>query len=170
MERITKSWSFFQNPSRKTACSAPWRTTDDDVISDWQLNLVISETIHADKSYYGSLSRSHGRPFRICHEKSREAPPGGEILMTSYTLAIKPRYLGNNASQIKSYYVTLSGSHGRSFRIRHKKLRLAPSGGEVMLTSYPVCNKTSLSRKPCVHTFSHLTYFLISVLSSNFPT
>jgi len=35
-------------------------------------------------------------------------------------LAIKPRYLGNHALQIKSYYGTLSGSHGRSFRIRHE--------------------------------------------------
>jgi len=38
-------------------------------------------------------------------------------------LAIKPRYLGNDASQMKFYYGTLWGSHGRSFRIRHEKLR-----------------------------------------------
>jgi len=36
-------------------------------------------------------------------------------------LAIKPRYLGNHAFQIKSYHWTLSGSHGRSFGIRHEK-------------------------------------------------
>jgi len=36
-------------------------------------------------------------------------------------LAITPRYLGNHTSQIKSYYGTLSGSHDRSFRIRHEK-------------------------------------------------
>jgi len=43
--------------------------------------------------------------------------------MTSWAefLAIKPRYLGNHASQIKIYYGTLSGSRARSFRIRHKK-------------------------------------------------
>jgi len=35
-------------------------------------------------------------------------------------LAIKPRYLGNYATQIKNYYGSLSGSHGRSFRIRHE--------------------------------------------------
>jgi len=35
-------------------------------------------------------------------------------------LAIKPRYLGNHESQIKSYYGTLSGSQSRSFRIRHE--------------------------------------------------
>jgi len=39
-------------------------------------------------------------------------------------LAIKPRYLGNHASEIKSYYGTLFGSHGLSFRVRHEKNRL----------------------------------------------
>jgi len=65
-------------------------------------------------------------------------------------LAIKPRHLGNHASQMKSYYGTQSGSHGRSFRIRHKKSPGAPPGGEITMTSYPACNKTSLSRKPCI--------------------
>jgi len=60
-------------------------------------------------------------------------------------LAIKPRYLGNHASQMKSYYRTLSGSHGRSFRIRHKKFPEAPSSIEITMTSYPPCNKIALS-------------------------
>jgi len=67
-----------------------------------------------------------------------------------FWLAIKPRYLGNHASQIKSYYGTLSGRHGRSFRIRHEKLPEAPPRGEITMTSLPACNKTSLSRKPCI--------------------
>jgi len=46
------------------------------------------------------------------------------------------------------YYRTPSGSHGRSFRNRHVRLREAPPGGEITITSYPACNKTSLSRKP----------------------
>jgi len=123
------------------------------------------------KSYYGTLSGSHGCSFRIRHEISPEAPPGGKITVMSYPvgnktlvisetmhprwkvgmehyqevmvafsesvmkirgerplaeksrwrhirLAIKPRCLGNHASQIKSYFGSLSGSHGRSFRIR----------------------------------------------------
>jgi len=64
--------------------------------------------------------------------------------------AIKPRYLGYHASQIKSYYRTLSGSHGRFFRIRPKKSPEAPLSGEITMTSCPPCNKTSLSRKPCI--------------------
>jgi len=64
--------------------------------------------------------------------------------------AIKPCYLRNHASQIKSYYRTLSGSYGRSFRIRHKKLPEAPLSGELTMTSHPPCNKTSLSRKPFI--------------------
>jgi len=62
-------------------------------------------------------------------------------------LAIKPRYLGNHAYLIKSYYWSLSGSHDRSFRIRHEKLREASPGGELTMMSCPIGNKTSLSRK-----------------------
>jgi len=65
-------------------------------------------------------------------------------------LAIKPRYLGNHASHIKSYYGTLSRSHGRSFRIHHENSPKAPPGGEITMTSYPACNKTLLSQKPCI--------------------
>jgi len=76
--------------------------------------------------------------------------PSGEITMTSYPVDKKPRYLGNHAAHIKSYNGTLSGSHGRSFRIRHKNSPEAPPGGEMTMTSYPVWNKTSLFRKPCI--------------------
>jgi len=57
-------------------------------------------------SYYELLSGSHGRSFKIHHEKVRAAPPppGGGLTMTLYPFAIKPRYLGNHASQIKTYY------------------------------------------------------------------
>jgi len=57
------------------------------------------------KIYYGSLSGSNDHSFRIHHEKSREAPPGGDIMIRHIRLAIKPYYLGNPASQIKSYYI-----------------------------------------------------------------
>jgi len=40
--------------------------------------------------------------------KSSEAPLGGEITMTSFPAYNKLRYLENHASQIKSYYGTLS--------------------------------------------------------------
>jgi len=49
-------------------------------------------------------------------------------------LAMKPCYLGNYASQIKSYYRTLSGSNGSSFTIHHEKWPEAPQGGEIMMT------------------------------------
>jgi len=52
---------------------------------------------------------------------------------------------GWHASQIKRYYRTLSGSHGRSFRIRQEKSSEAPHGGEITMTSYAIGNKTSLS-------------------------
>jgi len=65
--------------------------------------------------------------------------------------------VGNNTSLSrkpcipdKSYSGTLSGSHDRSFTIRHEKLPEAPPSGEITMTSYPVSNKTSLSRKPSI--------------------
>jgi len=62
-------------------------------------------------------------------------------------LAIKPRYLGNHASQIKSNFGILLRSHGRSFRFRHENLPEAPPSVEITMTVYPACNETSLSRK-----------------------
>jgi len=38
----------------------------------------------------------------------------------------------------------------QEIRIRHEKLPQAPPSGEITMTSYPVCKKTSLSRKPCI--------------------
>jgi len=39
---------------------------------------------------------------------------------------------------------------GHSFRFRQQNLCEIPSSGEITMTSYPVSNKTSLSRKPCI--------------------
>jgi len=102
------------------------------------------------KSYYGTLSDSHGRCFRIRRAKLLEAHLAEKSPWRHIRLAIKPRYLGNNASQMKSYYWTLSGSQARSFRIRREKLPKAPPGEEITMTFYPVGNKTSLYRKPCI--------------------
>jgi len=65
-------------------------------------------------------------------------------------LAKKPRYLGNHASHIRSYYGSLSRSHGRPFGIRHEILPEAPPSEEITMTSYPVGNRTSLTWKPCI--------------------
>jgi len=103
---------------------------------------------HASK--YGTLSRSHGCSFRIRHEKPPEAPLGGEITMTSYPACNKSSLSRKPCFPIKIYYGMLWGSHGRSFRIhRGISLETLPSG-EITMTSYPVCNKTSSSLKPCI--------------------
>jgi len=70
---------------------------------------------------------------------------------------IKPHFLANHASQMNSYYGMLAGIHDHSFRIRYEKSPEAPPGGEITVTSYPACNKTSLSRKPCI---THKMYTL----------
>jgi len=65
-------------------------------------------------------------------------------------LAINSRYIGNHASQMKSYWGTLSGSNGRFIKMRHENSPEAPPSEEITMTSYPPCNKTSLSRKSCI--------------------
>jgi len=62
------------------------------------------------KSYYGTLSGSHGRFFRFRHENSPEVPPSVETTMTSYPLVIKPRYLGNHVSHTKLLWNTIRKS------------------------------------------------------------
>jgi len=102
------------------------------------------------KSCYGTLSGSDGRSFRIRQENYPEAPPVEISRWRHIHLVIKPRYLGKHVLQIKSYYSTLSRSHGRSFRICHEKSPKAPPSREVTMMSYPAFNLTSLSRKPCI--------------------
>jgi len=82
------------------------------------------------KSYYRTLSGSHGRSFRIRHKKSPEAPLVEKSQWRHIRLANKLRCLGKHASQMKSYWRTQSGSHGRSFRIRHEKSPEAPLAEE----------------------------------------
>jgi len=102
------------------------------------------------KSYYETLSENRGRSFRIRHKKSPEALPSGEITMTSYPPCNKTSLSRKPCIPDKSYYRTPSGSHGRSIRIRQNKSPVAPPSGEITMTSYPVGNETSLSRKPCI--------------------
>jgi len=122
-----KLGSLFDIPTTKPVLNAPLADK-----SPWHhIRLAIKPRylwnhVSQIKSYYGSLSWSYCRSFRIHHEKSPEAPLGSEIMITSYLahirLALKPCYLGNHAYRIKSYYGTQSGSHGRSFRVRHEKV------------------------------------------------
>jgi len=97
------------------------------------------------KSYYGTLSGSHDRSFRIRYEKSPETPLSGGLTMTSYPACNK-----TSLSWKPCYYGSLSGSHAHSFRIRHEKSPEEPPSGGLTMTSYSVGNKTSLSRKPCI--------------------
>jgi len=99
------------------------------------------------KCYYETLTGSHGRSFRIFHEISPGAPLAEKSRWRHTRLAIKPRYLANYASQMKSYYGSLSGIRARSLRIRHEKSREAPPSGWLTMTSSPFGNRTSLSRR-----------------------
>jgi len=102
------------------------------------------------KSYYRTLSWSHGRSFRICHKKSPEAPPSGKITMTSYPVGNETSLSRKPCVPDEKFIWTLSVSHGRSFRNRHENLPEAPPGVEIPMMSDPACNKSTLSRKPCI--------------------
>jgi len=68
--------------------------------------------------------------------------------MTSYPVGNKTSLSQKHTSQIKSCYISLSGSYDRSFRIRPEKFRAARTDGEITMTSYLVGIITLLSRKP----------------------
>jgi len=96
-----------------------------------------------DKTLLWNTIRKSWSLFQIPSWKfAGSAPLAYKSRWRHIQLAMKPRYLGNHASQIKSYYGTPSGSHGRSFRIRHKNSPEALPSGEVTMTSYPACNKS----------------------------
>jgi len=68
-----------------------------------------------------------GRFFRIRHEKVHTVFPGERLTMTSYTVGNKTSLSWKPCIVDKKLlYGSLSGSHSRSFRIRHEK---SPPGG-----------------------------------------
>jgi len=92
-----------------------------------------------------------GHFFRFRQQNLCETPNSGEIIMTSFpvgtktSLSRKPcipdKKLLWNAIRIKSWSL---------FQNPSWKSPEAPPGGEITMTSYPVWNKASLSRKPCI--------------------
>jgi len=80
-----------------------------------------------------------------------------------FQLAIKPRYLGNHASQIHSYYGTLSGVHARSSRNRLKrwvKHTLAENSWCV-----GVIEKSNLENNICIRMFHTITITVLNTAS-----
>jgi len=94
-----------------------------------------------------SHSRWRQCSILIVHLTLDKGPLAEKLRRRHIRLAIKPRYLRNHASQIKSYYWSLAGSNGRSFRIHHKKSPEAPPGGEITMTWYLTCK---ISSEPCI--------------------
>jgi len=115
------------------------------------------------KSYYGTLSGSHGRSFRIRHENSPEAPPSEEIMVKSYPACNNTSLSRKSFILDKTFLLNVIRSHARSIRIRHENSLEAPPSGEITLTSYPACNNTSLSRKPSI---SNKKFLWISIRKS----
>jgi len=101
------------------------------------------------KSYCRTLLGSHGPSFRIRHENLPEAPPGGEITMTSY-LAINETSLSRKPCIPDEQL--LRNAIRKSWSLCQNplwKFAWSAPSGEITMTSYPPCNKTS-SLKPCI--------------------
>jgi len=119
----------------------PWRKTDDDVISgDNKIPRHLGNHASQIKSYYETLPGSHGHSFRVRYENRVKLPWWKQITMISYPVSNQTSSFGNHALQLRSYYERLSESHGRSFRIRHEKVRAVPPVGGLTMTSC-ACNR-----------------------------
>jgi len=111
---IRKSWSLFQKSSWKIARSASWWRNHDDVISGLQKKLIISRTMHPRQK----VIIDHYQEVKLALSETvmkncLKRPLAEKSRWCQFRLAMKPRYLGNHASQIKSYYGSLSWSIGR---------------------------------------------------------
>jgi len=148
---IGKSWSIFQNPLCKIAWSAPGREITMTSYPAFNKTSFSWKPCIPDKKLLWNTIRKSSSLF---HNPSCKivwsSPQAAKSRWRHIRLSIELCYLGNHASQIKSYYGTLSGSHCRCSRIRHEKSREAPPGGGLTITSYPVSNTTSISWKPCM--------------------
>jgi len=150
MERYQGVMVALSESVMKNRWSAPW-WRNHDVISGLQKKpCYLGNHASQIKSYYASLSGSLNRSLRICHEQSRVAPPGGGLTITSYSVSSTTSISRKPCMVANSYYGSLTGSHGRSFRILHEKVCAAFPVGGLTMTSCQVANRTSLSRKPCI--------------------
>jgi len=123
---VRKSRSLFQNPPWTTKCSAHWQRTDSDVICGCQYNLITSETML--RRWKVTLERYSEIMVALSESVMKNCvkrPLAEKSPWPHIRLAIKPHYLGNHASQIKTYFGTLPGNHGRFFKIRHNIVRVA---------------------------------------------
>jgi len=112
---IRKSWSLFQNPSWKIAWSAPLRRTMTSY-SACNITLLPRKPYIAHKKLLWNAIRNSWPLFQNQSWKNRVKRPLAEKSRWRHIwLAIKPRYLGNHASQIKSYYGSLSWSLSNCF-------------------------------------------------------
>jgi len=144
-----KLWSLFQNPSYKKACSASWRKIMITSYPACNKTSLSRKTYIPDNKLIWNTIRKSWPLFQNPSWKIVWTAHGVEIKMASYLAGNKTSLSWKPYIPVKNCYGTLSGSHDRSFKIRHEKSSEAPPGVENTMTWYTVGNKTSLSRKPC---------------------
>jgi len=134
----------------------------------WLIGPISRKPCIPDKKLLWNTVRKSWSLFQNPSWKIAWSAPGREIMMTSYTAGNKTSLCRKPCiPDKKSYYGTLSGCHGRSFRSRHEKVRAALPGGEPTMTSYPAGITISLSRESRTAakkslSWSHGRYFRIS--------
>jgi len=113
-----------------------------------------------------SMNHDYETGVALSDSDNKSSPLAEKSRWRHIRLAIKPRYLKNHASQIKSYCWSLSGSYDCSSVIRHEKSHEAPPGRGLTITSYPVSNTTSLSRKQCMVAVDHELEVMVALSES----
>ena len=101
-------------------------------------------------SYYRTLIGNYYRPSEFRHWEWYTAPFSEDILMTSCSVCKKNSLSRKRCMLDENLLWSTTGNNDRPFRIRHYKLRTAPHSGYNTMTSFPVSQKTSLSRKRCM--------------------
>jgi len=91
-----------------------------------------------------------GRSFRFRQQNLCEMPPNGEITMTSYPVGNKTSLSRKPCIPDKKLLWNANRKSWSLFQISSWKFAGSAPSGEITMTSYPVSNKTSLSRKPFV--------------------
>jgi len=118
---------FVVTSSKNAATQITW--------CSWSIVLLIKN------GYHRTLLVRHGRPFRIRHDYSREAQPGGGLTTTSYPVGNKTSLSRKPCIEDKKLLWNVIRKSWSLFKNQAWKVREAPSGEGQTMTSYPVAIK-----------------------------
>ena len=139
-------WSPFQNPSLKTAYSAPQRIQHYDDSSSLQENIIISETVHdGDESSVDQFQENvvtlSNSVIENCMQRPLAETPRRRLSgLQIQTLLCRKRCMIDENFLMNTYYV----KSGSCYQIPSAKT--VPPSGEKKMTSFIFCKETQISR------------------------